>query len=81
MLSPGKVEEALRRIRPALVLDGWDVELVAVRKREQVVVIRARPRILPSDGGPSPTRLKRLEDELRQHVPALKGIVLVPGGR
>lgn len=69
-----KVEEALRRIRPALQRDGGDVELVAVE--DDVVKIR----LTGACGGcpMSQMTLKMgIERILKKEIPEIKEVVAV----
>jgi Fe-S cluster biogenesis protein NfuA len=67
-----KVEEALARVRPALVADGGDVELLDVK--EGVVTVR----LTGACGGcPMATMTLRngIERVLREEVPGVKEVV------
>jgi len=69
-----KIEEALNKIRPSLVLDGGDVELVAVD--DGVVKVR----LTGACGGcpmASITLKMGIERILKQEVPEIKEVVAI----
>jgi len=71
-----KVEEVLERIRPALRLDGGDVELVDVDEEKGVVTVS----LLGACGGcPMSTYTLKMgiEQEIRAAVPEVKEVVAV----
>jgi len=69
-----KVEAALDRIRPALLADGGDVELVDVSEN----VVRVRLTGACSGCPMSTMTLRRgIEQVIKEHVPEVKEVVAV----
>ncbi len=71
-----KVEEVLERIRPALRMDGGDVELVDVDEEKGIVKVS----LLGACGGcPMSTYTLKMgiEQEIRSAVPEVKEVVAV----
>jgi Fe-S cluster biogenesis protein NfuA len=70
-----KVEAALNKIRPGLLMDGGDIELVDVK--DGVVTVRLKGACA---GCPASTMTLRLNVEatLKREVPEVKSVVAVP---
>ena len=70
-----KVEAALNKIRPGLLMDGGDIELVDVK--DGVVTVRLKGACA---GCPASTMTLRLSVEatLKREVPEVKSVVAVP---
>lgn len=71
-----KIEAVLERIRPALKMDGGDVELVDVDEKEGVVTVS----LLGACGGcPMSTMTLKMgiERTIREAVPEVKEVVAV----
>lgn len=70
-----KVEAALNKIRPALLMDGGDIELVDVQ--DGIVKVRLKGACA---GCPASTMTLRMsvEQTLKREVPEVKSVVAVP---
>ena len=73
---PGRVAEVLELIRPSIQKDGGDIELIAVEDTG-LVRIRFHGACL---GCPSSTMTLKfgIEENLKQHVPGVTGVVSEP---
>jgi Fe-S cluster biogenesis protein NfuA len=70
-----KVEAALNKIRPGLLMDGGDIELVDVK--DGVVKVRLKGACA---GCPASTMTLKLsvEETLKREVPEVKSVIAVP---
>jgi Fe-S cluster biogenesis protein NfuA len=71
-----RVEEVLGQVRPALIMDGGNVELVGVNEEEGIVMVRLTG---ACQGCPSAsmTLLYGVEARIRQQIPEIKQVVAV----
>jgi Fe-S cluster biogenesis protein NfuA len=71
-----QIEEVLKKIRPALQMDGGDVELIEVDEKEGIVKVRLQGAC--SHCPMSQMTLKMgIEEELKKQVKGVKEVVAV----
>jgi Fe-S cluster biogenesis protein NfuA len=70
-----KVEAALNKIRPGLLMDGGDIELVDVK--DGVVKVRLKGACAGCPGSTMTLKLS-VEETLKREVPEVKNVIAVP---
>jgi Fe-S cluster biogenesis protein NfuA/ferredoxin len=72
-----KVNEALQRVRPFLMMDGGDIELLDVKEQEGLVFVRLKG-VCAFCPSAQFTLKAGIEKQLKQSVPEVKEVIALP---